>query len=417
MPISNCLLKNGIRLITEPIATTEAVAIGFWFSSGSRDEHSSDRGSTHFMEHLFFKGFPGFSSYDISRFFDRIGGYANAFTDRDALCVHCYVPRLAALDALNVLVGMVYSSFFSDVDFEREKTVIESEILGTYDDPEEMGFDLALRAMYGDTGLSRPVAGSLSDVQSLTGERLRAFRDRYLSLNSLVVTVAGNVDAESFARRLESIQVTALQPRSETLEYAWFANSAYHPSTFAQSQLFFSYPLFGFSSESDWLSLDIINLIIGDSVSSRLYQRVRENAGLCYSIGSLFSCEKSGGYWMASAAVSPENTARALRAIEGEIDAVSRDGVSSSEVVDAKSHLLGELSLADNDVEGRMKSIARQWFYGGFALTGSEIAALISSVDEALVRATLKKIFVGDRRSVTVFAPARRIREVKKTWK
>ena len=141
MPIFQQILQNKAVLITEPIATAKTVAIGFWFSVGSRYETSGNQGITHFVEHMLFKGTSTRSAFDIAVEFDKIGGYINAFTEREQMCVYCVVPCFYAKQALSVISQMIYDSTFLPSEVEKERTVIQSEIISSLDDPEEVAMD------------------------------------------------------------------------------------------------------------------------------------------------------------------------------------------------------------------------------------------------------------------------------------
>lgn len=418
MPINNRILENGIRLVTEPIATTEAVAIGFWFPAGSRDEGPGECGITHFVEHMLFKGTHDLSAYDIARFFDRIGGYVNAFTEREMLCVHCLVPRQYASEAIDVLLRMIYESSFTNDDIEKERSVITSEILSALDDPEETGMDHALASMYQGHAFSRPIAGTVDDVQSITAKQLRDFCLSFLQAHLPVVTVAGNVDEEMIASRLARLEFgQCLSDSRKSSVPKWTQGVSLPVSRFGQSQIYISYPIRDLSALKAWYAFSALNAIIGDTVSSRLYQSLRENKGLCYSVGSFFLCNRDSAFWMACSAVPPERTAETVDAALEEISRLKISGVSSDEIADAKNHLRGELLLSAEDTENRMKRLARQWFFAGEILSIPESARLIESIRDEDVRIFPDYLLNEGERSLVVFADKKRVREAGKKWK
>ena len=142
--------SNGVTLIAEPIEAVRTAAIGFWFSCGSRYEKEGHRGVSHFAEHMLFKGTESRSAFDIAAAFDRMGGYANAFTEREQVCLYCVVPAVHAGDALDILCDMAENSVFPDAEIERERFVIESEITASLDDPEEAALDAVAEILWPD---------------------------------------------------------------------------------------------------------------------------------------------------------------------------------------------------------------------------------------------------------------------------
>lgn len=418
MPINNRVLENGIRLITEPIAATEAVAIGFWFPRGSRDEGSGEEGVTHFVEHMLFKGTANLSAYDIARFFDRIGGYFNAFTERETLCVHCLVPRQHVLSSIDILSRMVYESRMVDDDIERERSVIVSEILSSLDDPEETGLDLALESMYPDHAFSRPVAGTVDAIESLSGDAIRSYRDALLRSVRPLVAVAGNFDADAVALMLSGLSVDGPADSVGARDMPrWKSGISLPLSRFAQSQIFLSCPVTGLETAAAWYSFSALNAIIGDSVSSRLYQSLREEKGLCYSVGSFFMRARDVAFWMACAAVPPEKTSEAVFALAGEMDRLRSSGFTASEFEDAQEHLCGDLLLSSEDIENRMKRLARQWLYNGEVLTINESIALVRSLDAGRSLPFIETSLRNDSQSLLVYSGKKQTKEIRKKWK
>jgi predicted Zn-dependent peptidase len=419
MPISNRLLDNGIRLIIEPIATTEAVAIGFWFPSGSREERDGERGLTHFVEHLLFKGTPSLSSRDIARFFDRAGGYANAFTEREMLCLHCTVPAPCAAEALRILASMAFDSTLTDEAIERERTVIVSEILSALDDPEETGMDIALESMFHGHGFSFPIAGTVEGISSFKAPAIRDFYREFLSSASPVVTVAGKIDESEIASFLSSVVVPHRDAviGAGTARPVWHGGTLVRRSSFEQSQLFVSYPLPVVARAREWHALSMLNAILGETASSRLYQSVREERGLCYSVGSFFSVNRDCAFFTAFAGVPSRNTGEAIEIMIAEIERARSLGFTPSEIEDARMHVAGELSLAAEDSENRMKRLARLWFYNRELPDIAESANVIHSVKEGDLGELLAGMGRERDRSLVVFANGKGSREARRRWK
>lgn len=419
MPLTERVLPNGIRLITEPIATTKAVAIGFWFRMGSRDERSGEAGITHFAEHLLFKGTATRSARDISRFFDRAGGYANAFTEREVTCLHCLVPAAYAIEALTVLADMAWFSTPSDGDIELERTVIESEILGALDDPEDTGSDVAMSLMYPGHPLARSIAGTLEDVRGIACKDVRTFLSGRLGSVEPLITVAGDVDADRLDSAFRQIarRQACIRPVSDGAPPLWKPGRHAPLSRFGQSQVYLAYPVATAGTTEDWYAWSMINALTGGSVSSRLFQSLRETSGLCYSVYSACTFGRDAAFWGAYAATTKESTARAVSLLVSEMESVSREGFTDREIEDARTHVIGELLLSSEDTENRMKRIARQVLFGDKVYTVEECVSLVGTIDVDAIRARIRDAFVPSAASLVVYSDKKRAKECEKRWR
>ena len=416
-------------MLAEPIAATKAAAIGFWFSRGSRDENPDTHGITHFIEHMLFKGTATHSARDIALFFDRIGGYVNAFTERELMCVYCVVPSPHASAAAGIILSMLRDSLFTDGDIEKERSVIVSELLASKDDSEEMAMDAALAAMYPGHGLSLPIGGTVEEVEALHADRIRLeYRDRFRQCRPLV-TVAGSIDPESFAVFLEGCDLSGTGETRASAQNSfrdgaapsvesprWQAGRFYPESPFGQSQIFLSWPLDFGRSGANWLSWSVINAVIGDSVSSRLFQTLREDRGLCYSVYSTFAVNRDSALWSAYAATPGERTVETVETLRAELEAVRRYGFTDTEIADARSHLAGEMLLAAEDTEHRMKRLGRQYFYNGQLLSVEDSVSLLESLHADDIQSRACAGFGVDDESLVVYAGKKRIKECRKLW-
>lgn len=409
MPITDFVLSNGIRLITEPIATTKTVAIGFWFSGGSRDEGEKNAGITHFIEHMLFKGTMQYSAFDIARFFDRIGGYVNAFTERELVCLFCVVPAMYAAESLQVLCDMVSNSRFTDVEIEKERCVIKSEILATADDPEEYAMERASGLWYPGHGLGKPIAGTLKSLDTLSPEIIRSYYHTEFFGFPVLVTLAGNLEVGTIKKQLENHQFCFSEnvQRVFTETPFWNQKSCKIKTRFTQSQLLCSFPVRRISGAKNWFSLSVINAIIGDTVSSRLFQHLREERGLCYTVYSFFSVNRDSAFWSAYAAVPYSRTTETVEALQEELDTVRRCGFTDSEITDAKSHLVGELYLSAEDIENRMKRLARQFLYDEMVLSVDESVSVLSEISNADISTFMQENISFAKQSMLLFSGKR----------
>src|SRR5574344_1727550 len=172
LPVKPVKLRNGVMLITEPVAAAKTTAIGFWFYGGSRLEPASLRGVTHFTEHMLFKGTQSRSAFDIACAFDRMGGYINAYTEREDVCMYCVVPSPRAGEALSIMCDMAENAVFAAGELEREREVVENEILTAEDDPEDSALDAAENSRWQEQTVSASISGTVKQEESLGREDL-----------------------------------------------------------------------------------------------------------------------------------------------------------------------------------------------------------------------------------------------------
>ena len=247
MSVTTQILDNNVLLITEPVEGVKTASIGFWFRTGSRFESAETRGVTHFVEHMLFKGTKTRSPFDIAVSFDRIGGYINAFTERENMCVHCVVPSAHVETALEVMCDMTQNSVFASEELERERDVIISEIISSQDDPEEAALDAASEAIWPGHPVSASIAGSVEDVQKLTRDSLLNWYEKYVVSGSLVVCVSGCVNEKSIAQNLSKLPSRIIPdyelPKDKVISDIWRSGKMFTKAPFIQMQFFLQLPL------------------------------------------------------------------------------------------------------------------------------------------------------------------------------
>lgn len=401
-------LQNGVVLISESVKTVKTVAIGFWFLCGSRYEGAKERGISHFTEHMLFKGTQKRSAYDIAVAFDRIGGYVNAFTEREHVCLHCVVSAIHTNSALEVLCDMIENSIFSDEEINRERMVIESEIISSQDDPEEAAHDAASEIVWPKNSISTPILGSKNTIKKLTREKLFNWYTDYFVTGNLTVTIAGNIDHTVVYTALEKLgnHRCDVPPRVKTSSIPnWKAGVHFIEADFQQEQLFVLYPLQFPFTQTEYYSWLILNALIGDTMSSRLFQALRERGGCCYNVYSFLSLYTDCGYWCAYASSTKKNTALVIKNIQKELLAVLKEGFTDNEITAAKEHICGEEIINSEDMEQRMKSLARNWYMDFSQYTPEQTIEAIRAVSKQNLIDVLTHLLDSKNESLLVYGP------------
>lgn len=397
--ISTERLPGGAVLLLEPVDRTETVCIGFWFLRGSRDEEEGEMGFSHLLEHMLFKGTSRRSALAIAQEIDRVGGMINAFTEKEAVCLHCTLPKEHLPLAFDVLADMSFHSVLDEAELAKEKSVIVNEIRASEDSPEERGHEEFLLAMWGRHPLARKITGEVEDVQGAPRPRLEAFYGRMTIPANMVIAVAGNFDPVR-ARDLSlksfpgGVPAAASPTRRTRPDPQWGAR--FVPDKFSQVQIYAGtcYPLGGDLSQY-YVSM-VLSTAFGESMSSRLFQKIREELALCYAIYCFRSFYQDLGAWTVYANTTPRLTPKLLAALDREFALLCSSPLSAEEIRDAKSHLAGSMVLSREDMESRMKRLVRQYTMMGRALEFEESLAILSSVSAAEVEKMSRALVRSD---------------------
>ena len=417
------LLHNNIMLLTEPVAGVKTAAIGFWFSIGSRREQPGEYGITHFTEHLLFKGTASRSTRDIACAFDRIGGYVNAFTEREDVCVYCIIPAQgnAVQSALRTLCDMACCASFPPDELERERAVVRNEITAAADDPESCALDAAALAVWPGQDISRPITGTVQDVSSLVREQIADWYGTYFAGGELTVTAAGGISEAELAAELERLPHRA-PPRCYPLECRadsmpqWHAGTTFVSSRFRQMQVFELYPVQMPVGEHESCVMAVFNALAGDTMSSRLFESLREKHGCCYTVYSFFTFYEDAALWCAYASCDRERLEELDALLYQEIRLLEAGGITENEIEAAKEHLCGEELISGEDMEYLMKRLQRDYSMG-FPLRGTdEIIREIRSVTCAEVNAFARCLLAEEGRASVIYGshvPARMQKNMK----
>ena len=406
MPISQQILQNKAVLITEPIASSKTVAIGFWFSVGSRYESEGNQGITHFVEHMLFKGTSTRSAFQIACEFDKIGGYINAFTEREQMCVYCVVPCFYATKALSIISEMIYDSTFLSTEVEKERTVIQSEIISSLDDPEEVAMDAVFSSIWKNNPIALNISGSVSDVESITRENLFDWYNRFVKSGPLAITIAGNFNQEEIFNCINDFPIRENFEQNFPLQIpTWNSGLDFISADFQQEQFFLLYKLDSKIDLKQNLILSVLNAIIGDTMSSRLFQSLRENSGFCYNVYSFINLFQDCGFWCFYATSSKENCLNVAKNLIQIVDEFFENEISDEEINYAKQHLCGEEIMAGEDMEQRMKQMARCWFSGFNQNSSEDILKFINEIQLDDLYDILKMIKNNLEKALVIYGP------------
>lgn len=390
---------GGTRLLVDSTAAAEVAAVGFWYGVGSRDEAPEEAGSTHFVEHMLFKGTSTRDAFSIAREIDRLGGSINAFTERESVALHAVVPSEGFEAALAILADLVTDSLFDSEEFERERVVIENEIEAADDDPEEAAADAFAERLWGAHPLARKIGGETSEVHALKRDAVfDRYREHFFGVPSLI-TVAGGIDAEKIVHSVAAVFANANQKAGRTTlrrtapPRPKIQGEAFRKAPYQHVQVFCAFQVDEVIPSSEYYPLDVANAAIGESMGSRLFQELRERRGLCYSVFSGPTLMEGASLWAAYATTSKDTAATLVDALGEEIVRIARDGLEEGEISDAKAHVRGSMKIAAADAEYRMRRLARQALYGAPRLSCAEADERVVAVDADAANLAIRRFF------------------------
>ena len=391
--IESVALDNGVTLLCESVPGVESCSVGFWYPTGSRDESVSERGLSHFLEHMLFKGTEQRSARDIAVQLDRVGGAINAYTEKESTCYYCSLPAVHLPLAVDVLSDMVSNSTLVGEEMEKEKLVVISEIEAAEDSPEEKGYQLFVESLWPEHELAAKIAGEVDDVRRIERAALQRFYAERYAPGRLAVSVAGPVDTGELAAAIGALDGQRpsgeLEPRRPPQHRVQrtFVSDDYH-----QAQLYLGACMPPTQDMREYLAFVVLSTAFGESMSSRLFQRIREDEGLCYSVGCFRTHYSDTWGWTVYATAVPEALNPLLSALNRELVELLEHPLSADEVADSITHITGSMVFAKEDMETRMRRMVSQQELFGVVTELDEAAELISSIEAAEVDAVARKL-------------------------
>ena len=400
-------LDNGLRLVTEAMPHVRSVSIGVWLTRGSRDEPADHGGIAHFVEHMLFKGTSGRTAEDIAQAIDSVGGQLDAFTSKEYAGYYIKVLDEHLPLALDVLSDMVLRPAFAPADIEREKKVIVEELKMVEDTPDDLVHELFTQQFWEGHPLGRPILGTRESVEALTRGALHDYFASAYAADTMVVAAAGNLE-HARLRELVERHFAAVEP--SRLARDTVAPTARPALVVRDKELEQSHVCLGTSAHpqnhEDRYAGYILNTILGGSMSSRLFQNIRERRGLAYAVFSGLGAYRDTGMFNVYAGCAAESVSQVIDLVVQELRLVKAEPVPEAELRRAKDHLKGNLMLSLESTSSRMTHLARQDIYFDQFFTLDETLAGIERVTDGDVQRVASHLFADGALGVTVLGPA-----------
>jgi len=407
------VLANGLTVLTEKMPHVRSVAVGVWIRRGSRHEEKSESGLAHFLEHMLFKGTERRSQAEIAQEMDEIGGQTDAFTSQEYAGFHAKVLDEHVVRAVDLLSDIVSQPRFDAEEVERERKVILDEMKSVEDTPDDVVHDLFSEAFWPDHALGRPVLGRVETVSSFTRNDLLRFFKKIYAPSNLIVSAAGNIDGEQIfdlvRERFSSLStppdgIVNLAPKvsptiqlsEKDLELAHLVVGSEAPPQASQRRH----------------AAYVLNAVLGGNLSSRLFQVIREEHALAYSVFSSLSAHHDTGQFSIYAGTEPRNVALVLDLVVAELRRIKSEPVEEPELARARSHLRGSILMGLESTSARMSQLARQEMYFGRQVSPDEVISGIDAVTSAEVLELASEMFGRGPLAMTVLGRLEHLRPI-----
>jgi predicted Zn-dependent peptidase len=385
--ITRTTLPSGLRIVSEAMPSVRSASIGVWVPIGSRHESPAVAGASHFLEHLLFKGTTSRTALDIATAMDALGGELNAFTEKEHTCYYATVLDRDLPLAVDIVIDVVLNATVTAHDVDVERSVVLEEIAMRDDDPADLVHDVFASTLFGDTPLGRPILGSITSITALRRAQIAGYYRRRYRPRDMVVAVAGNVDHAAVVRRVRTAfdsadgragyQTARRQDQSRPAPHATIIGEETEQANIVLGTQ-------GISRFDDRrFTAGVLSAALGGGMSSRLFQRIREERGLAYSIYTFSNSYTDTGQFGIYAGCQPGKADEVISLITGELAAVAEGGLTEAEVQRGKGQMRGAVVLGLEDSGSRMSRIGKSELVYGDVLGVDELISRIDAVTVA----------------------------------
>ncbi len=401
-------LENGLRILIEEVPQSRSVSVGVWVRAGSRDDPNDIPGLSHFVEHLVFKGTARRDADAISREIDAAGGHINAATSKETTFYFVDVPAEGLSTAIDILADIVWNPAFNQEQIELERNVVLEEIRGSLDDPEQSAYDLFVAGLWSDHHpLSHSVLGSPEAIAGVEPQRIKAHHAQYYRPENMVLAVCGAVRTPDLLGQMKSLSLSdSITPGAVPGRSAATLNPGryHHERPTAQSHVYFGLAGPDVSSD-DRFPLEVINSVLGDGPSSRLFRSIREDRGLAYAVTSNVACYSDCGLWLTYAGVAPNTTSTVIDLVSAEFERLRSTPIPVDELELAKAKLRGHLILGLETNSNRAVRLGNAAIRNRRILSPDEILARLDRVTQDEAHSVVAQYLQPSAMNLTTVGP------------
>ena len=395
--------ENGIRVLSERMDCVQSVSIGVWICSGSRDESKKQNGIFHLMEHMVFKGTRSRTAYEIATSIESLGGYLNAFTEREFVCYYALVLDDNVGDAVEVIADIIQHAVYEKKDLVKEKEIILEEIQNLEDTPEDFVQDYFVQTVFDYDTLGFSTLGSYKSIRKIERNDLIEHQKQFYTSNNMIVAAAGKVNHEQLVtlvdKTFHSLNFGTIAPRKSFKLGS--STSKKITSPIKQSHICTGMPAYSYQDPRKY-ALFVFNTILGSGMSSRLFQNLREKKGLAYSIYSFLDFWSDVGLLGIYVGTSQKKSQEAVELIQEELNSLSKNPVSKDELEKTKSQLTRNLILMSDDCTNRMNRLAKMENYIQDFIPMEKVVSNIENISEEDVQHVAYELVEKKERYTTI---------------
>jgi len=407
---SKTILDNGVRVVSEKILHVRSVSMGVWANVGSRDESEAMNGISHFLEHMVFKGTKTRNVRDIAQSLESLGGYLNAFTTKEQTCFYARVLDEHLKEAVDVVSDLLQHATFKKEELEKEKLVVIEELKNAEDDPQDIIHDYFEKALFPEHSLGSPIIGTVANLRRFRREDLQAHISAYYYPTGLVVAAAGNVEhhvlvglVEKYFKHLPSSSGTTRRTPGPIKNLK--AIHKEYPRPINQAHI--SMGTVGYSiKHADRYPLLVLNALLGEGMSSRLYQTIREKHGLAYTVYSYVTMLSDTGVFGAYIGTDKAHIDNSIELVHEELARLKRKMVSKAELARTKSQIKGTMMLGLENMSNRMMRLGSGELYFQSFMSLDTILKKVDAVTPEAIHRVANNLFNKDGFSTVIIRPA-----------
>jgi predicted Zn-dependent peptidase len=396
-------LGKNITVVTDTLPGVSSVTLGFWIDRGSRDEKESDMGLSHLYEHMIFKGTKKRNPEEIARTLERSGGSLNAFTGKEQVCLHARFVDEELITACDLIKDVFEHSLFDSAELEKERNVVLEEIRGSEDNPEEFVHDMIMECLWPENSLGWPITGRVHHVKNFKRADLVRMH-KLMRNNRIVVAASGNVNHNDLSKLIMPMALQGVVcPQRKNRVLANPVRKYFIKAT-QQANVAVAFRVPAFTSV-DKYPLLVLNAVLGDGMSSRLFQNIREKLGLAYSVYSFMEANSDSGVMGVFMGADPAAVDRAFTALFEELNSIRIKGIMQHELEFAKTYLRGNVLIGLESTGNRMGQLARSELYWNRT---EKIETTLNNIDKVTLNDIMRvanNYFTDKNMAVCVAAP------------
>ena len=374
-------LDCGVRVVMETIPHVQSAAIGIWVKTGAVNETAKYAGVSHYIEHMMFKGTENRNAREIAADIDKIGGQMNAFTSKESTCYYVKVLKDNFEKGAEVLLDMLSNSLFDKIEMDKERQVICEEIKMIEDQPDDLAHDVVSEILFKGNPLGNSIIGTPSSLNRISRKVLTEYFDTQYTRDSIVVSVAGNINPDQVCAYLEDKfdKLGASKPVHENGYTPYEKKHKVIVKDIQQSHLCLATRAIS-QIDPRYYAFSVLNNVMGGSMSSRLFQNIREEKGLAYSVYSMLSCFSSDGYFNIYAGVSHDKIGAAIGGIREELEILGSQGITEEELSASREQLKSSYIFGQENVASRMFAIGKNLILLDRVFTPEEVLEGLNAV-------------------------------------